>query len=78
MTYELWHVETANLIDFFDDEGEALLTALAYLMPEEPGIATEVLVIVRDENDLPARSIEGDELIQLAQQHADGQIRRSA
>ena len=78
MTYELWHVETANLIDFFDEEGEALLTALAYLMPDEPEVATDVLIIVRDEKDLPTRSIEGDELLHLAQQHVGRQIRQSA
>lgn len=78
MRYELWHVETANLMDFFDDEGEALLTAYAYLVPDEPGASTDVLVIVRDSAGLPTRSIEGDELLDLAKKYVGGQVRRSA
>jgi hypothetical protein len=78
MQYELWHVETANLIDFFEDEGEALLTAHAYMKPDDGSLPVDVLVVVRDEAGSPVRSIEGSELLQLALRRIDDDVRRSA
>ena len=37
MRYELWHIESANLMDDFETEAEALDVARAYLTPDEDG-----------------------------------------
>jgi hypothetical protein len=77
MQYELWHVETANLMDDFDDEAEALDAARAYLTPDEAGVVVDVALMVYD-GDRRVRSIHGDELARLVFDPPPGEIRQSA
>ena len=47
MQYELWHVESPNLMDDFDTEAEVLDVARLYLTPGQDGVTV----------DLPSRSM---------------------
>ena len=42
MRYELWHIESADVMDDFEAEAEALAVAHAYLMPDPDGATVEV------------------------------------
>jgi hypothetical protein len=78
MRYQMWHVETRNLMDDFDREAEALEAVRANLTPDEKGETVEVLLIVNDDAGAPLRSIDGDELARLAFGPSNDQARRSA
>lgn len=77
MWYELWHVGSANLIDDFADEAEALAAARAYLTPDGGGEAVDVLLLVRDDAEKPVRSIEGEALAALAFGATSGEVTRT-
>jgi hypothetical protein len=78
MHYQMWHVETRNLMDDFDDEAEALDAARAYLTPDENGIVVDVLLIAYDESGEPSRAIEGEELARLVFGSTGDQLRHTA
>ena len=78
MIYQLWHAETANLMDYFDTEAEAVQAARAYLTPDASGAIVDVFLIVYDDTETPIRSIEGDELRLLVFGSATEQSRWSA
>jgi hypothetical protein len=67
MWYELWGVESGNLIDDFGTEAEALAAARAYLMPDDTGAIMDVALVVYDDDGRPVRSARGPELAALAQ-----------
>jgi hypothetical protein len=77
MHYELWHGETANLMDDFADEAEALDAVRAYLTPDEDGVTVDVALLVFDEAGQP-RSVEGRALASWAYGSDQGKVRRSA
>ena len=77
MHYEMWHVETANLMDDFDDEAEALDAARAYLTSDESGAVVDVALMVYD-GDRRVRSIHGDELARLVFGAPPREVRQSA
>lgn len=64
MLYQMWHVETRNLMDYFDDEAEAFDAVRAYLSPDESGDTEDVFLMVYD-GDEWIRTLHGDELAQL-------------
>jgi len=66
MEYQLWDLETRNLIDEFDEEADALETVRAYLTPDAEGAVVEVGLVQFGDGDQPVRSIHGDELRTLA------------
>ena len=78
MRYELWHVESANLIDDFAAEDEALSAARDYLAPDEQGEAVDVALVVSDAAGHPIRSIEGAELAALVVSQSLSEARRTA
>lgn len=78
MHYELWHAESANLIEDFVAEDEALAVAREYLTPDERGETVDVVLIVSDGAGQLIRSIEGAELAALAVGPASGETRRTA
>jgi hypothetical protein len=78
MRYELWHVPSANLIDDFVTEDEALAATRAYMTPDDRGEAVDVALIVSDEAGRPTRSIEGVELAALIADRTAGRVRRTA
>lgn len=78
MIYEMWHVETRNLMDYFDTEAEAVEAVRAYLTPNEAGEIVDVLLIVYDDTETLIRSIDGEELSRLVFGSANEQSRRSA
>jgi hypothetical protein len=77
MQYELWHVETANLMDDFGDEAEAFDAARAYLTPDADGVVVDVALMVYDGGQR-VRSLHGDELARLVFGTSPGEIRQSA
>jgi hypothetical protein len=77
MLYEMWHVETANLMDDFDDEAVAFDAVCAYLTPDENGIIEDVFLIVYD-GEQWVRTLHGDELARLVSGGSPGQVRQSA
>ena len=78
MWYELWHVESANLMDDFANEADALAAARAYLTPNARGETVDVALVVRDDRERPIRSIEGEELVRLAFGQTGGEMSRTA
>jgi len=78
MIYEMWHIETANLMDDFKDEAEALDAARAYLAPDDEGKVIDVALIVYDDDGRRVRSIEGAELSAMVSQTPPGDVRQSA
>jgi hypothetical protein len=78
MHYELWHVESANLMDAFDDESEALDVVRAYLTPDQEGRTVDVALMVYDHAGQRVRSLEGVALAALAFGPTHGEIRQSA
>lgn len=77
MRYELWHIESANLMDDFDHEAEALDAARAYLTPDEAGVTVDVALMVYDD-DGQARSLHGTELVSLVFGPSKDRVRQSA
>lgn len=78
MRYELWHIESANLMDDFEDEAEALAVARAYLTPDEDGATVDVAVMVYDNAEHEPRSLHGAELASLVFGPSQDQVRQSA
>ena len=78
MRYELWHIESANLIDDFVAEDEALAVARQYLTPDERGELVDVALVVSDDAGRPIRSIQGAELVTLVVSRASAEARRTA
>jgi hypothetical protein len=78
MTYQMWHAETANLMEYFDTEAEAVEAVRAYLTPDENGQSVDVFLIVYDDSETPIRSIDGEELARLVFGASDEPHRRSA
>jgi hypothetical protein len=76
MRYELWHIESANLMDDFEDEAVALDAARAYLTPDEHGETVDVALMVYDGAG-PGRSVHGAELAALVFGPATTQVRQS-
>lgn len=77
MRYQMWHAETRNLMEDFDTEAEALDAARVYLTPDEDGEVVDVLLVVNDDDGLPVRAIDGDELAHLAGTSTSVVTRRS-
>jgi hypothetical protein len=63
MTYELWHLDGKNLIDWFEDEATALEAVCAYLDADEADL---VLLIVRDASGTTMLSATGSALPEWA------------
>lgn len=59
MRYELWHVAAANLIDDFEDEGEALAVTRAYLLPDDTGHTVDVALVSYNDAGQIVRSLDG-------------------
>ena len=78
MRFELWHVETANLIDDFAAEEEALSVARDYLTPDEQGETVDVALVISDDAGRPIRSIDGVDLAALVVSQSSGEARRTA
>lgn len=77
MRYELWHIGSANLMDDFDDEVEAVAAARAYLTPDEAGQTVDVALLVYDDGG-QAKSVHGAELTLLVFGSPPGSVRQSA
>lgn len=77
MRYELWHIESANLMDDFEEEGEALAVARAYLTPDKDGVTVDVALMVYDDAG-QARSLHGRELAAMLFGPASDNVRQSA
>ena len=78
MAYQMWHPESANLMDYFDTEAEAVEAARAYLTPDQNGESVDVLLVVYDDNETLIRSIDGEELARLVFGASGEPRRRSA
>lgn len=63
LTYELWHLDGKNLIDWFESQDEALEAVRAYLDADE---AELVALIVRDANGTIVMSPTGAALTEWA------------
>jgi hypothetical protein len=78
MRYELWHIESANLMDDFEDEAEALAVVRAYLTPDEDGSTVDVALMIYDDTGQDPRSLCGAELASLAFGPSQSPTRQSA
>ena len=78
MRYELWHVGTANLIDDFEDEAEALAVTRDYLLPDDRGDVVDVALVSYDEAGQIVRSLDGDALAAHIFGAGQSEARRSA
>jgi hypothetical protein len=78
MRYELWHVQSANLMDDFQEPAEALAAARAYLSPHEDGVNVDVALLVYDDSDQEPRSLHGAELSTRVFGSPNDQVRQSA
>ena len=78
MRYELWHIESANLMDDFETEAEALAVARAYLTPDEDGTTVDVALMVYDDSGQDPRSVHGAELASLVFGPSQSSARQSA
>lgn len=78
MAYQLWDLESRNLIDEFDGRTEALEAARAYLTPDDTGVSVEVALVEYDDAEQPVRSIQGESLRVLAFGPHVGVTRRPA
>ena len=63
MTYELWHLDGKNMIDWFEDQDEALEAVRAYLDADEADL---VALFVRDESGTLVMSPTGPALTEWA------------
>jgi hypothetical protein len=79
MRYELWHVGTANIIDDFGDEAEALAVTRAYLLPDDDGQMVDVALVSYNDAEQIVRSLDGPALTQFVfgPQHG-GTVKQSA
>jgi hypothetical protein len=77
MRYELWHIQSANLMDDFDDEGEAVAAARVYLTPDEAGETVDVALLVYDKAG-QMRSLHGTELAAMVFGSPPTGVRQSA
>jgi len=78
MRYELWHVESANLMDDFESQGEALEAARAYLTPDDDGVTVDVALMVYGDAGQEPSSLHGAELESLVFGRPRDQARQSA
>jgi hypothetical protein len=78
MMYQLWDLDSRNMIDEFETDSEAVAAARDYLTPDDQGVAIAVALVVYDEADQPIRSILGDELAAMVRRPDTGPTRRSA
>lgn len=62
MWYELWSVESGNLMHDFDMEAEALEASRAYLNPDDSGVVADVVLVVYGDDGKPIRSLHGADL----------------
>ncbi|MCC6946086.1 MAG: hypothetical protein IT335_16035 [Thermomicrobiales bacterium] len=76
--YELWHVGTANLIDDFEDEAEALAVTRDYLLPDERGEVVDVALVSYDKAGQIVRALDGDALATFVFGAGQPGARRSA
>jgi hypothetical protein len=61
MTYELWGFAASSMIDWFEDQSEAMLSVQAYV---EAGEANDVMLLVHDpSDDAESRLFTGGDLI---------------
>jgi hypothetical protein len=63
MTYELWHLVGRSMIDWFEDQDQALEAVRAYLDADE---ADQVALIVRDASGMIVMSPTGEALTEWA------------
>lgn len=78
MTYQLWDLDSRNMIDEFETDAEAVAAARDYLTPDDQGVVITVALLVYDEANQPIRSIHGDELAAMIRRPDMGPTRRSA
>lgn len=78
MRYELWHVDSANLMDDFESQAEALEAVRAYLTPDAEGVTVDVALMVYGDAGQEPRSIHGAELESLVFDRPRDQARQSA
>ena len=78
MRYELWHIGSANLMDDFQTESEALDAVRVYLTPDERGSTVDVALVIYDVAGRGPRSLQGPELASLAFSQSTGHARQSA
>jgi hypothetical protein len=61
MTYELWGLVGGSMIDWFEDQSEAVLSVQAYV---EAGEANDVMLLVHDgSDDAESRVFTGADLV---------------
>jgi hypothetical protein len=63
MTYELWHLDGKNLIDWFEDRDEAVEAVRAYLDADEADL---IVLFVRDVSGAIVMSPTGEALTEWA------------
>lgn len=78
MRYELWHIDSANPMDDFETETEALDVARVYLTPDEKGATVDVALMVYNDSDWEPRSLHGAELAALVFGPSRNPARQSA
>jgi hypothetical protein len=78
MWYELWAVESGNLLDDFATEADALAAVRAYLAPDVSGSSVDLVLVIYGDDEQPARSIHGPDLAALAGLPQRHPSRRSA
>jgi hypothetical protein len=65
MIYELWHLGSGNLIDWFEDRDDALDAVYAFLDADEADI---IALFMRDEEGTIVSSATGAALVEWASQ----------
>ena len=78
MRYELWHIESANLMDDFETDAEALDVARAYLAPDKNGAIIDVALVVYDDAAQAPLSLHGADLASLVVGPSQHPVRRSS
>jgi hypothetical protein len=78
MRYELWHVESANLMDDFEDQAEAFEAVRAYLTPDGEGVMVDVALVIYDDAGRELRSLQGDALAALVFGPSHKPVRQTA
>jgi hypothetical protein len=63
MIYELWHLESGNLIDWFADRDDALDAVYAFLDADEADV---IALFMRDEEGTIVSSATGAALVEWA------------
>jgi hypothetical protein len=77
MSYQLWDLESRNLIEEFEAEADAREVVRAYLTPDDAGVIVDIGLILFGDGDRPLRSIHGTELRAFASGSTDDEARRS-